>query len=117
MKNTINNYNPRFDLSHYKIGDIYTFHIHNHNINNLCKIEENEFEIYINSLNDTLEKNENIINNDRYLNFTRSIGIVVDTHKSSHVRDIDYITVILKNTSDDFVISKYIVNHESNFCF
>ena len=109
---TIKNYDSRLALSNYKIGDIYTFYIHNSNMENLTKIEETDFETYIKSLTDTIKNTQNVINNNkRYLNFTKSIGIVVDTHMSTHLNEIDYITVLFKTTSNDFVINKYVVNY------
>ena len=113
---TIKNYDSRLELSNYKIGDIYTFYIHNSNLKNLSKVKDSEFETHKKSLTDTIENNKNIIeNNTRYLNFIKSIGVVVDTHKSTHLNDIDYITVIFKTTSNDFIINKYVVNYNSTF--
>lgn len=103
---TIKNYDSNLGLSNYKIGDIYNFYIHN--IRNLPKIDINDFEPYIESLTETIENNKN---NEQYLNFTKSIGIVVDIHKSTRPNDIDYITVILQTSSNDFVINKYVVNY------
>ena len=109
---TIKNYDSRLALSNYKIGDIYTFYIHNSNIKNLTKIKENDFETHIKSLTDTIKNaQKNINNNERYLNFTKSIGVVIDTHKSTTPNDIDYITVIFKTTSNDYVINKFVVNY------
>ena len=109
---TIKNYDSRLELSNYKIGDIYTFYIHNSNVKNLTKIKENDFDSHIKSLTDIIEKNI-VKNNTRYLNFTKSIGVVVDTHESTHPNDIDYITVLFKTTSNDCVINKYVVNTTS----
>lgn len=111
---TIKNYNSRLDLSNYKIGDAYTFYMNNSNIKNLPIIKESDFEPYINSLTDIIDSNI-IENNAQYLNFTKSIGVVVDTHKSTAPNDIDYITVIFKTTSNNFVINKYVVNHNKTY--
>ena len=111
---TIKNYDSRLALSDYKTGNTYMFHIHNSNIKNLPKINENDFGPYIKSLTDIIEKRV-VENNTKYLNFTKSIGLVVDKHESTHPNDIDYITVLLKTTSDDYVINKYVVNYNKTF--
>lgn len=110
---TIKNYDSRRVLSNYKIGDVYTFYIHNPNMNHLVKINENDFEPFITHLTDIIETTETIKNNSQYLNFTRSIGIVIDTHKSTSPREVDHITVMFKTTSNDFVIRKYVVNYNT----
>ena len=108
---TIKNYDSNLDLSNYKIGDVYNFYIHN--IRNLPKIDVNDFDPYIESLTETIENNMSTINNnEQYLNFTKSMGIVVDIHKSTYPNDTDYITVILQTSSNDFVINKYVVNYK-----
>lgn len=107
---TIKNYDSSLSLENYKIRDPYMFYIHNSNIKDLPKVEESDFEPYIKSLTDVIEKSV-IENNTRYLNFTRSIGLVVDKHESTHPNDIDYITVLLKTTSNNYVINKYVVNY------
>lgn len=106
---TIKNYDSRLSLSNYKIGDIYTFYIHNFNLKNLPKIRENHFEPYIQSLTDVVD------NNQSYFNFTKSIGVVVDTHASTHPNDIDCITVMFKTTSNEYVVNKYVVNHTKTY--
>lgn len=108
---TIKNYDSNLDLSNYKIGDVYNFYIHN--IRNLPKIDVDDFDPYIESLTETIENNKSTINNnEQYLNFTKSMGIVVDIHKSTYPNDTDYITVILQTSSNDFVINKYVVNYK-----
>ena len=107
---TIKNYDSSLSLDNYKISDTYMFYIQNSNIKNLYKIKETDFESHIKSLTDIIEKNI-VQNNTRYLNFTKSIGVVVDTHESTHPNDIDYITVLFKTTSNDYVINKYVVNY------
>ena len=109
---TIKNYDSRRALSDYKIGDIYMFHIHNTNLNNLVKIKENDFKTHIQSLTDVIESSKNFLeNNTQYLNFTKSIGVVVDTHKATIPQDLDQITVLFKTESNDYVINKYVVNY------
>ena len=109
---TIKNYDSCLALSNYKIEDIYTFYIQNSNIKNLTKIKESDFEPYIQLLTDSIENNKNIIkNNEQYLNFTHSIGIIIDTHKSTEFNKNNYITVMFKTTNNDFVINKYIVDN------
>ena len=111
---TIKNYDSSLSHENYKIRDPYVFYIQNSNIKNLHKIEESTFEPYIKSLTDIIEKRV-VENNTKYLNFTKSIGLVVDKHESTHPNDIDYITVLLKTTSDDYVINKYVVNYNKTF--
>ena len=106
---TIKNYDSRLALSDYKIGNAYIFHIHNSNIKNLAKIKESDFAPYIKYLTDAIDSNLTD-NNIRYLNFTKSIGLVVDKHESTNPNDIDYITVLFK-ISNDYFINKYAVNH------
>ena len=108
---TINNYDSRLTLSNYKIEDTYMFYIHNSNIKNLHKIKESDFEPYIKTLNSIIEI-KTIENNTPYLNRTRSVGVVVDKHESTGCNDIDYITVLFKTTSNDYVINKYVVNYD-----
>ena len=109
---TIKNYDSSLSLDNYKISDTYMFYIQNSNIKNLYKIKETDFESHIKSLTDIIENNI-VKNNTRYLNFTKSIGVVVDTHKSTHPNDIDYIIVLFKTTSNDYVINKYVVNNNT----
>ena len=108
---TIQNYDSRRALSNYQIGTIYTFNIHTPNLKRLTKVKENDFKPYIKSLTNIINKNI-VENNAQYLNFTRSIGVIVDTHKSTHINDIDYITVLFKTVSNDYVINKYVVNYK-----
>ena len=109
---TIKNYDPSRELSNYKIDDVYTFYIHNPNMKRLVNVKETEFEPYIEKLINIIDTHEDIIeNNVPYLNFTRSIGIVVDTHKSTYPNAHDYITVLFQNESNDFVLNKYVVNY------
>ena len=113
---TIQNYDSSRELSNYQIGDVYTFYIHNHNLNRLTEIEENDFEPFTTRLTDIIETNKDIIRNNRpYLNFTESVGIVIDTHKSTSPNELDYITVLLQTKSNDFVINKYVANHARTF--
>ena len=108
---TIKNYDSSLELSNYKIGDVYTFYIHNP-MKRLAKVKEDDFQTYVEKLNNIIDTHEDIImNNVPHLNFTRSIGIVVDTHKSTYPNAHDYITVLFQNESNDFVLNKYVVNY------
>ena len=108
---TIKNYDSSRELSNYKIGDVYTFYIHNP-MKRLAKVKEDDFQTYVEKLNNIIDTHEDIImNNVPHLNFTRSIGIVVDTHKSTYPNAHDYITVLFQNESNDFVLNKYVVNY------
>lgn len=113
---TIKNYDSRFKLSNYQIGSIYTFYLHNINMNRLVKIEEKDFEQYIKVLNDVIETNVDLVkNNDKYLNFIRIIGIVVDKHESITSNDVDQITVMFKTSTNHYVLNKYVVNTSNVF--
>ncbi len=112
---TIKNYDPHCALSNYQIDDTYIFRIHNPNTKRLIKIKENDFKTHIETLIDTIETHkETIKNNAQYLNFTESIGVVVDKHKSTTPNENDYITVVFKTLTDEFVINKYVVNYHPN---
>jgi hypothetical protein len=112
---TIKNYDSRLPLSNYQMGDTYIFRIHNPNMKRLIKIKENDFKAHIETLKDTIETHkETINNNSQYLNFTESIGVVVDKHKSTTTNENDYITVVFKTPTDEFVINKYVVNYHHN---
>ena len=113
---TIKNYDSRSKLSNYQIGSIYTFYLHNINMNRLVKIEEKDFEQYIKVLNDVIETNVDLVkNNDKYLNFIRIIGIVVDKHESITSNDVDQITVMFKTSTNHYVLNKYVVNTSNVF--
>ena len=106
----IKNYDSSLSLDNYKIRDTYMFYIHNSNIKNLPKINKSDFDPYIKSFTDIIEKNV-VDNNTQHFNFTKSIGIVVDKHKSTNINNVDYITVLFKTASNDYVINKYVVNY------
>ena len=113
---TIKNYVSRSKLSNYQIGSIYTFHLHNINMNRLVKIEEKDFEQYIKVLNDVIETNVDLVNNnDKYFNFIRIIGIVVNKHESITSNDVDQITVMFKTSTNHYVLNKYVVNTSNVF--
>jgi hypothetical protein len=108
---TIKNYDSHLPISNYHLGDTHIFRIHNPNMKRLNKIKKNDFEPYINILNDTINTNKNLFeNNNHYLNYTNSIGIIVDTYKSTEPNKFDFITVIFKNETNDYILNKYVVN-------
>lgn len=109
----ITNYNSTLALNNYQIGHAYTFLIHNQNKNKLVKIDNKQFNKHTKSLTNIINSNNEIQNNSQHFNFTRSIGIVIDKHKSTNNNDIDYITVIFKNENNEFVLNKYITNSNS----
>ena len=109
----IKNYNSTLTLDNYQIGHAYTFLIHNQNKNKLVKIDNKQFNKHTKSLTNIINSNNEIQNNSQHFNFTRSIGIVIDKHKSTNNNDIDYITVIFKNENNEFVLNKYITNSYS----
>ena len=112
---TIKNYDSSRELSNYKIGDVYTFYIHNP-MKRLMTINENDFKTYVEKLNNIIDTHEDVImNNVPYLNFTRSIGVVIDTHESTSPNEYDYITVMFRTESNDFVINKYVVNYTKTY--
>ena len=82
----------------------------------LMNIKENDVKTYIEKLNNIIDTHEDIImNNVPYLNFTRSIGVVIDTHESTSPNEHDYITVLFRTESNDFVINKYVVNYTKTY--
>ena len=108
---TIKNYDSHLPISNYHLGDTYIFRIHNPNTKRLNKIKKTDFEPYINILNDTINTNKNLFeNNNHYLNYTNSIGIIVDTYKSTDPNKFDFITVIFKTETNDYILNKYVVN-------
>lgn len=108
---TIKNYDSRSKLSNYQIGSVYTFYLHNINMNRLVKIEEKDAQQYVKVLNDVIETNVDLVkNNDKYFNFTRVIGVVIDKHESTTPNSVDQITVMFKTSIDDYVLNKYAVN-------
>ena len=112
---TIKNYDSSRELSTYKTGGVYTFYIHNP-MKCLAKVKEDDFQTYVEKLNNIIDTHEDIIkNNIQYLNFTRSIGVVIDTHESTSPNEHDYITVLFRTQSNDFVINKYVVNHTKTY--
>ena len=109
----IKNYNSTLTLDNYQIGHAYTFLIHNQNKNKLVKIDNKQFNKHTKFLTNIINSNNEIQNNSQHFNFTRSIGLVIDKHKSTNHNDIDYITVIFKNENNEFVLNKYITNSYS----
>ena len=107
----ITNYDSTLTLDKYQIGHAYTFLIHNQNKNKLVKIDNKQFNKHTKSLTNIINSNNEIQNNSQHFNFTRSIGLVIDKHKSTNHNDIDYITVLLQTTSNNYVINKYVVNY------
>ena len=108
---TIKNYDSRLPISNYHLGDTYIFRIHNPNKKRLNKIIKSDFKPYTDILNDTISTNESLFNNNyHYLNYTNSIGIVVDTHESTDPNEPDFITVIFKTETNDYILNKYVVN-------
>ena len=104
---TIKNYDSSRELSNYQIGDVYTFYIHNPNMKRLVNVKETDFEPYVEKLNNIIDTHEDVImNNVPYLNFTRSIGVVIDTHESTSSHEHDYITVMFRTELNEFVINK-----------
>ena len=107
---TIKNYDSSLSLDNYKMSDTYVFYMQSSNIKNLSKIKESDFTPYIKSLTDIIDQNV-VENNTKYLNFTKSIGVVVNKHKATSINNIDYITVLFKTASNDYVVNKYAVNY------
>ena len=108
---TIKNYDSHLPISNYRLGDTYIFRIHNPNMKRLNKIKKSDFEPYINILNDTININKDSFkNNNKHLNYTNSIGIIVDTYKSTEPNKFDSITVIFKTETNDYILNKYVVN-------
>ena len=48
---TIKNYDSCESLSNYEIGNVYSFYIHNTNLNRLVRVKEEDFKDHIQTLN------------------------------------------------------------------
>jgi hypothetical protein len=82
----------------------------------LAKVKEDDFQTYVEKLNNIIDTHEDVImNNVPYLNFTRSIGLVINTYESTSPNEHDYITVLFRTESNDFVINKYVVNYTKTY--
>ena len=108
---TIQNYDSRANLSTYKINSVYSFYIHNIDLNRLTKVKKKDFKKFIRKLDNVIESNEDLIhNNNHYLNLIRVVGVVVDKQEKTTSNNVDQITVLFKTTTNEYVIHKYAVD-------
>ena len=106
----IKNYNSTHALSNYNLNDLYTFYLHNYNLERLAPADEKTIENYSSKLNKAINDDHFSNNDGKHLNFTRVIGIIVDKHESISNKDIDKITVMFKTDDDRYILNKYVVN-------
>ena len=111
---TIQNYDSRANLSTYKINSVYSFYIHNIDLNRLTKVKKKDFKKFIRKLDNVIESNEDLIhNNNHYLNLIRVVGVVVDKQEKTTSNNVDQITVLFKTTTNEYVIHKYAVDTQN----
>ena len=108
---TIKIYDSRESLSNYEIGNVYSFYMHNTNLNRLVRVKEEDFKNHIQTLNNEISSNKTLIQNDsQCLNLSRAIGVVIDKHEKHSPNSVDQITVLFKTTTNEYVLNKYVVN-------
>lgn len=111
---TIKNYDSCESLSNYEIGNVYSFYIHNTNLNRLVRVKEEDFKDHIQTLNQVICSNKTLIQNDsQCLNLSRAIGVIVDKHEKHSPNSVDQITVLFKTTTNEYVLNKYVVNSQN----
>ena len=110
----LRNYNSTSALSEYSIGDLYSFYIHNSNLDRLTKADDEIAEKYSSVISSYASENPQHLNSDgRYNSFIRAIGVVVDKHQSNDKNDIDKITVMFNTNDDRCLFNTYVVNHHN----
>ena len=110
----IKNYNARLSLANYEVGSVYSFNISNVMFDRLVMIASkdihDDIEKQAKILSSVIEENSDyVIGDGRYLNFTRAVGVVVDTHVAIAQNDLDQITVMFKTTDGNYVLNRYVV--------
>ena len=114
---TIKNYNSNNPISTYTLGDVYAFYLRNNNIHNLKPLKQadskrDDIKLYKKALRTAIKDNPQVkTSNGRYnQDFTRAVGVVIDTYKTSCPTGVDTITVLFRLSNKKFVINKYVVS-------
>lgn len=109
---TINNYNSTASLSEYTIGDTYAFYVRNDTLRRFSKADKNTVNQYVPLLAKAIKDNKiSLENSGRWLNFTRTVGVIVNKHKAADSKDIDKITVMFQYGDGNYVLAKYAVGY------
>ena len=113
---TIKNFDTRNTLSTYTLGDVCSFYLRNNNIPNLKKLKQNDFKredikLYKKALRTAIKENPEVKTSTGCYNreFTRAIGVIVDTYKTSCPTGVDTITVLFRLSNKKFVLNQYVV--------
>ena len=114
--NNIKTYNSCNALSTYILGDVYAFYLRNNNIHNLKPLKQadskrDDIKLYKKSLRTAIKDNPQVkTSNGRYnQDFTRAVGVVIDTYKTSCPTGVDTITVLFRLSNKKFVFNQYAV--------
>ena len=121
--NNIKTYNSCNSLSTYTLGDVYSFYLKNNNFSNLIKLKtkdasREDIKQYKKSLRAAVRKNPQVkTSTGKYnQNFTRVIGVIIDTYHPSSPTACDIITVMFRTTDKKFVLNKFAVGNQlSNY--
>ena len=113
---TIKNFDTRNTLSSYTLGDVCSFYLRNNNIPNLKKLKQNDskredIKLYKKALRTAIRKNPEVKTSTGCCNqdFTRAIGVIVDTYKTSCPTGVDTVTVLFRLSNKKFVLNQYAV--------
>jgi hypothetical protein len=113
---TIKNYNSNNPLSSYVLGDVYSFYLRSNNMSNLATLKtkdakREDIKQYKKALRTAVKENPQCKTSiGRYdSDFTRAIGVVVDTYKPSCPTACEIITVMFRASKTKFVLNKYAV--------
>ena len=113
---TIKNFDAHNTLSTYNLGDVCSFHLRNNNIPNLKPLKQEDSKredimLYKKALRTAIRKNPEVKTSTGRYNreFTRVIGVIVDTYKTSCPTGVDTITVLFRLSNKKFVLNQYAV--------
>ena len=113
---SIKKFDTRDTLSTYTLGDVYAFYLRNNNIHNLKPLKQadskrDDIKLYKKALRTAIKDNPQVkTSNGRYnQDFTRAVGVVIDTYKTSSPTCDDIITVLFRLSNKKFVLNKYVV--------
>ena len=118
--NNIKTYNSCNSLSTYTLGDVYSFYLNNNNFSNLIKLKNKDasredIKQYKKALRTVVKQNPQVkTSTGKYnQNFTRAIGVVIDTYHPSSPTACDIITVMFRTTDKKFVLNKFAVGNQA----